>query len=96
MKLIIFFLITIVNGYILPKQRSLVIMKSDKCFEQKYNYLKKKIQRLEGIKRKIIDLTNDNFRIIKQLIDEDVPEIITIENKYSTEWDFYNETWKKA
>ena len=89
MRLILFYLLTIVNSYILPKQRSLVVMKSNKCFEQKYNYLKKRI------KRKIIDLTNDNFKIIKQLIEEDIPEIKTFKTEYSTEWDFYNETWKK-
>jgi hypothetical protein len=96
MRCILFILLTIVNGYIIPKQRNLIIMQSEKYFEQKYSYLRKKIKRLEGIKRKIIDLTNDNFRIIKQLIEEDVPEIRTFEEEYSTEWDFYNQTWKKA
>jgi hypothetical protein len=94
MRIILFFLFTVVNSYIMP--RSLVIMKNDNCVNQQFNYLKKKIKKLENIKRKIIDLTNDNFKIIKQLIEEDFPEIKTLENEYSTEWDFYNETWRKT
>ena len=93
MRFILFFLISKVTSYIIPKQRYL-IMKSDQCFEQKYNYLKKRINKLENIKRKIIELTNDNFKIIKQII-EDIPEIENLEEEYSTEWDFYNQTWKK-
>ena len=89
MKFIILFLITTVNSYIIP--RSLVVMKSEKCFDKKFNYLKKKIKKLENIKRKIIDLTNDNFKIIKEIIEEDFKE-----NEYSSEWDFYNETWRKT
>ena len=94
MRLIIFFLLTVVNSYIMP--RSLVVMRSEKCFDQKCNYLRKKIKKLENIKRKIIDLTNDNFKIIKELIEEDFSEINSLENEYSTEWDFHNETWRKT
>lgn len=94
MRIIIFFLLTVVNSYIMS--RSLVVMRSEKCFDKKVNYLRKKINKLENIKRKIIDLTNDNFKIIKELIEEDFSEIKSLENEYSTEWDYHNETWRKT
>ena len=96
MRIILFFLLTVVNSYMMP--RSFIVMRSEKCFDQNHNlnYLRKKIKKLENIKRKIIDLTNDNFKIIKELIEEDFSEIKSLENEYSTEWDYHNETWRKT
>lgn len=93
MRFILLTLFTLVNCY-LPKHRTLIIL-NNRCFNQnneKYksliyqekNYLKKRIRKLEIIKNKIIGLANDNLKYIKEIIEDD----------HSTEWDFYNETWK--
>ena len=84
MRFILLSLLVLVNSYTLPnhKYNSLLIRKS-KYFNDEFIYLKNKIKRLENIKRKMINLTNQNLKTIKEIVDEE----------YSTEWDFYNESW---
>lgn len=82
MRIIFLSLLTIVNSFIFPRHKSFFIIKNN-CFDDEIIYLKNKISRLENIKNKMIELTNNNLRSIKEIIDEE----------YSTEWDFYNQTW---
>ena len=82
MRFILLSLLVLVNGYTLPRHNSLTVKKS-KCFEDEIGYLQNKIRKLENIKNKMLVLTNQNFKAIKEIIEEE----------YSTEWDYYNETW---
>jgi hypothetical protein len=80
MRFILFSLLALVNGYILPKHSS-IIMKN-KCFNDEYIYLKNKIRKLETIRNKILILTEQNLKNIKEIVEEE----------YSTEWDYHNRT----
>ncbi len=79
MRIILFSLLVIVNGFTLQRQKPLFVMKN-KCFDDEIIYLRNKISRLEN---RMIELTNNNLISIKQIVEEE----------YSTEWDFYNQTW---
>jgi hypothetical protein len=84
MRFILLSLLVLVNSYtlLIHKYNSLLIIKS-KCFSDEYIYLKNKIKRFEKIKRKMMILTDQNLKTIKEIVDEE----------YSTEWDFYNKSW---
>lgn len=81
MRIILFNLLFFVNGFNLLRTNSIILKK--KCFNDEYLYLKNKIKKFENIKSKILVLTNENIKTIKEIIEEE----------YSTEWDFHNETW---
>lgn len=81
MRFILFSLLALVNGFTLPKYTS--IMRKNKCFDDEYIYLKNKIRKFENIKNKMLILTNQNLKTIKEIVEED----------HSTEWDFHNQTW---
>jgi hypothetical protein len=82
MKIILLTLFSLVNSYFIPNHRSLVITKNKKWSEQDIE----RFMDLEQyyLKNKIKKLENIRNKI-KELIDEE----------YSTEWDFYNQTWRK-
>ena len=82
MRIIFFSLLFLVNGFNLPKYTSII---KNKYFNDEYIYIKNKIKKFENIKNKIKNLTNENIKTIKEIVDEEI----------STEWDFYNETWIK-
>jgi len=87
MRFIILSLFVLASGYTLPRHNSLTVRKS-KCFKDEFKYLQNKIKKFENIKNKMLILTNQNLKTIKDIIEEDI-----IEEEYSTEWDYYNETW---
>ena len=80
MRFILFSLLSLVHGFTLSRYSS-IIMRKNKCFDDECIYLKNKIKKLENIKMLI--LTNQNLKTIKEIIEEE----------YSTEWDFHNQTW---
>ena len=83
MKIIILNLLTfIINGFINPK----IFIKKN-CFNNK----------LSKIKNKIISLTDRNIKLMKQDYITSIKEIMNddFDEECSTEWDYYNETFKK-
>jgi hypothetical protein len=89
MRIILLSLLVLANGYILPRYRNnIIFIKSttkSKCFDDEIIYLKNKLKRLENVKNKIEQIIDQNLNTIKEIIEEE----------YSTEWDFYNQTWNK-
>ncbi len=83
MRFILFSLLSLVNGFSLPKQPSIII--KNKYFDDEIIYLKNKIRKFENIKNKILILSEQNLKNIKEIVEEE----------YSTEWDYHNRTWEK-
>ena len=77
----LFSLLTLVNSFTLPRRSSI----RNKCFDDEIIYLKNKIGKLRNIKNKMLILTEQNLKNIKEIVEEE----------YSTEWDYYNRTWLK-
>ena len=84
MRIILLSLLVLANGYYLPKK--LTIMKNNNSnLEQNLDFCKTKIKKLERVKQKIIDLSNQNIKYLQNILEEE----------YATEWDFHNQTYKK-
>ena len=79
MKIIILSLLTfIINGLNNPK----LFLK---------NFLNNKLFK---IKNKVIFLTDRNIKLMKEDYITSIKEIMNEDDEYSTEWDYYNETFK--
>lgn len=109
MNFIIFILFTVANSFTSSNQKSSRI-KDNNCFGNKKSYLINRIKKLENLRRKIILLSDESVKIVKEITNENIKIIKDMNNEnmriingfiddeysydYSSEWDFYNETWK--
>ena len=86
MIIIFLSLLTIIHSYVVPNPRSSFIF-NNKCFDKEYKIYRNIIYLKQNYsKNKIIKLNKENFKNNKFTIDED---------EFSTEWDYYNQSWKK-